>query len=323
MTSPRATPVTTLRTTNLPSPLPQARRTHTAGRRPSDLDGLDDLVELVGGGGVLALTGAGMSTDSGIPDYRGPDGRRRVTPMTIEEFRSGPDGRQRYWSRAYVGWSRFRAAAPNEGHRALARLEEAGLLTGVITQNVDGLHQAAGSRAVRELHGTLTRVVCLACGARVDRDRLQAALTRLNPGFAQAAQGPQGVGTIRPDGDVDLAPDLVRQFRTARCEDCGSDELKPDVVYFGESVPRPLVAECFQAVEDCVGLLVLGSSLAVMSGLRFVRRAAALGRPVAIVTRGPSRGDNLCTLRVDAPLGQILPQLADALSTRPSSMRRS
>ena len=271
--------------------------------------------ELLRGRRIAVLTGAGMSTDSGIPDYRGPDGKRRVTPMTIEEFRSGSPGRQRYWSRAYVGWSRFRAAAPNAGHRALARLEQAGLLEGVITQNVDGLHQSAGSRAVRELHGTLTRVVCLACGARVDRDRLQAALTRLNPGFADAAQG---MGTIRPDGDVELAPELVEQFRIARCEDCGSDMLKPDVVYFGESVPRPLVQECFEAVEEASGLVVFGSSLAVMSGLRFVRRAAALGRPVAIVTRGPSRGDDLCTVRVDAELGQVLPQLADDL-TGPST----
>lgn len=201
------------------------------------------------------------------------------------------------------------------GASSPARLEQAGLLEGVITQNVDGLHQSAGSRAVRELHGTLTRVVCLACGARVDRDRLQAALTRLNPGFADAAQG---MGTIRPDGDVELAPELVEQFRIARCEDCGSDMLKPDVVYFGESVPRPLVQECFEAVEEASGLVVFGSSLAVMSGLRFVRRAAALGRPVAIVTRGPSRGDDLCTVRVDAELGQVLPQLADDL-TGPST----
>lgn len=281
--------------------------------RGADAPGRDEraeLVELVGRGGVLVLTGAGLSTDSGIPDYRGPDGRRRVTPMTIEQFRSGPQGRQRYWARAYVGWSRFRAAAPNAGHRAVADLEAAGLVDAVITQNVDGLHQESGSRAVRELHGTLTRVVCLVCGVRVDRDRLQAALSRLNPGFVEAALSPAGLGTIRPDGDVDLPPELVEQFRVARCEDCASDELKPDVVFFGESVPRPLVAECFEAVEACRSLVVLGSSLAVMSGLRFVRRAAALGRPVAIVTRGPSRGDDLCTVRVDAPLGEVLTALA-------------
>lgn len=320
MTSPRATPVTTLRPAPTPALGPARaatalRRLPATGPAVADPQALVELTDLVSRGGVLALTGAGLSTDSGIPDYRGPDGKRRVTPMTIEEFRSGSPGRQRYWSRAYVGWSRFRAAAPNAGHRALARLEQAGLLEGVITQNVDGLHQSAGSRAVRELHGTLTRVVCLACGARVDRDRLQAALTRLNPGFADAAQG---MGTIRPDGDVELAPELVEQFRIARCEDCGSDMLKPDVVYFGESVPRPLVQECFEAVEEASGLVVFGSSLAVMSGLRFVRRAAALGRPVAIVTRGPSRGDDLCTVRVDAELGQVLPQLADDL-TGPST----
>ncbi|MDO5710161.1 MAG: Sir2 family NAD-dependent protein deacetylase [Micrococcales bacterium] len=324
MTFPRAMPVTTIRA----APVTQVRPALSQAPAPGvGGDHMDVLRAVVAQGGVLALTGAGMSTDSGIPDYRGPDGLRRVTPMTIEEFRASSRGRQRYWSRAYVGWSRFRAAQPNDAHRAVATLEHAGVLDSVITQNVDGLHQESGSRRVRELHGTLARVVCLACDAQFDRDRLQAALTRLNPGFTEQsrAAGTRRVA-VRPDGDVDIAPSLVRQFRTASCEDCGSDLLKPDVVFFGESVPRPLVAECFDAVESCRALLVLGSSLAVMSGLRFVRRAATLGRPVVIVTRGPSRGDDLSTVRIDAPLGEVLPWLARtvaALGPGPSAASAS
>lgn len=252
-----------------------------------------------------------MSTESGIPDYRGPDGRRRVTPMTIAEFRGDEDGRSRYWSRAYVGWERFRAARPNCGHVALARLEAAGAVRGVITQNVDGLHQEAGSAHVTELHGTLTRVVCLDCDAIVRRERLHVALDRLNPGYLQAAR--QAAGSIRPDGDVELPADLVERFRVARCEECAGEHLKPDVVFFGESAHRATVRACFEAVESAGSLLVLGSSLAVMSGLRFVRRAATLGKPVAIVTNGPSRGDDLADIRLTGDLGVVLPRLVTAI----------
>lgn len=271
----------------------------------------DDLRALVAGGGVVVLSGAGLSTESGIPDYRGPDGRRRVTPMTIAQFRHDPDGRRRYWSRAFVGWDTLRAAAPNSGHAALARLEAAGLIDHVITQNVDGLHQQAGSRRVTELHGTLTRVVCLHCGARLHRDRVQAALARINPDFGERARSVRG--GIRPDGDVELPADLIDAFRVMRCEECGGDQLKPDVVFFGESAAPEVVARCYAAVESASALLVVGSSLAVMSGLRFVRRAAALGHPIAIVTNGPTRGDELATVRLAEPLGQVLPRLADAL----------
>ncbi len=274
--------------------------------------GIADLAALVAQGGVLALTGAGLSTDSGIPDYRGPDGHRRIMPMTIEEFRGSSAGRARYWSRSHIGWPLIREAQPNSGHRALAQLEGAGLLDAVITQNVDGLHQKAGSRRVHELHGSLAKVVCLACRARLERDRLHAVLARLNPGFAPtvgAAHAP-----VRPDGDVDLTREAEQSFRLARCEDCDSDLLKPDVVFFGESVPKTRVEQCFDAVAESRSLVVLGSSLAVMSGLRFVRRAAALGKPIAIVTRGSTRADELATIRIDAGLGEVLPRLAEALT---------
>lgn len=272
----------------------------------------DDLLALVAGGGVVVLSGAGLSTESGIPDYRGPDGRRRVTPMTIAQFRHDPDGRRRYWSRAFVGWDTLRAAEPNSGHAALARLEAAGLIDHVITQNVDGLHQQAGSRVVTELHGTLTSVVCLRCAARLHRDRVHAALARLNPDFERRARSVRG--GIRPDGDVELPADLIDAFCVMRCEECGTDELKPDVVFFGESASPDVVARCYEAVERASALLVVGTSLAVMSGLRFVRRAAALGLPIAIVSNGPTRGDELATLRLAGPLGEVLPRLSDALS---------
>ncbi|GAB94311.1 NAD-dependent SIR2 family protein deacetylase [Kineosphaera limosa] len=279
------------------------------GALPTVTGTLADLRELVNGGGVVALTGAGMSTESGIPDYRGPDGARRVTPMTIDQFRD-EYGARHYWSRAYVGWDRFRAARPNVGHVALAELERRGLVDAVITQNVDGLHQEAGSGTVLELHGTLTTVVCLDCSAVFRREHLQAALGRLNPGFAQVAHAARG--SIRPDGDVELPGELVTDFRVAACEDCGGDQLKPDVVFFGESAHRDVVARCFERIESARSLLVLGSSLAVMSGLRFVRRAARMGLPVAIVTNGPTRGDELATLRLTGPLGEVLPALATA-----------
>ena len=261
------------------------------------------LVDLVRGGGVAVLSGAGLSTESGIPDYRGPEGIRRVTPMTYGDFVGSAEARQRYWARGFVGWDRFRAARPNARHRAVAELERRGLTRGIITQNVDELQQRAGARAVIELHGTLDRVRCLTCGEIYRRDDVQAWLDEANPDFVVDA------GRIRPDGDVDIPDEAVAAFRAPRCLVCGADTLKPDVVFFGESVPKPLVQQCFDLVESSSSLLVLGSSLAVMSGYRFVRRADKLGLPVAIVTRGWSRGDGEATLRLDAPLGETLTRL--------------
>ena len=261
--------------------------------------------------GTLVLTGAGMSTDSGIPDYRGPDGTRRVTPMQHGEFTGSSEARRRYWARSFVGWQRFSHAEPNSAHRAVSHLQRRGVLGPVITQNVDGLHQAAGSPRVTELHGSLAEVVCLTCGDRSDRDLLQARMADANPGFELLAAGEapdaSRVGSqIRPDGDIVLADELVAGFDLPRCLGCGADTLKPDVVFFGGSVPRERVDACYALTDAAPALLVLGSSLAVMSGLRFVRHAARRGIPVMAVTRGPTRGDDLMTLRVDGSLAPTL-----------------
>lgn len=261
--------------------------------------------------GTLVLTGAGMSTDSGIPDYRGPDGTRRVTPMQHGEFVGTSEARQRYWARSFIGWQRFRRAEPNTSHAAVAALQRRGVLGPVITQNVDGLHQQAGSPDVTELHGSLAEVVCLTCDDRSDRDLLQARMAEANPGFerhasAEAPDGSRVSSQIRPDGDIVLDDEVVAGFVLPRCTVCGADTLKPDVVFFGGSVPRERVEACYALTDAAPALLVLGSSLAVMSGLRFVRHAARRGIPVLAVTRGPTRGDDLMTLRLDAPLAPTL-----------------
>jgi NAD-dependent SIR2 family protein deacetylase len=270
---------------------------------------LDGLAALVADGDVLVLSGAGLSTDSGIPDYRGATGSlRRHTPMTYQTFTRDPRGRHRYWARSFVGWRQIRAARPNDGHRAVADLQSAGLLSGVITQNVDGLHQAGGARDVVELHGGLDRTVCLSCGDVADRAALDERLTAANPHF-----GPR-VDEINPDGDAELPDEVLDGFVMVDCLACGGGPLKPDVVFFGETVPRDRVEHCFALVEDAGSLLVLGSSLTVMSGYRFVLRAAKLGIPVGIVTVGPTRGDAKADVRVDAPLGEVLPALAGRLA---------
>lgn len=271
--------------------------------RTRDQTAYQGLLELLRGGDVTVLSGAGLSTESGIPDYRGPDGKRRVVPMTYSEFISSPSHRQRYWARSLVGWRRFAGALPNDGHVAVADLQRLGKVGAVITQNVDGLHQLAGARNVLELHGNLGMVRCLDCGGTTPRAELDERLSEANPLFTAM------VAESRPDGDVVLSDEAVAGFRRPHCRLCGSDLVKPEVVFFGESVPKPLVEQCFSHVEASSGLLVLGSSLQVMSGYRFVRRAAVLGIPVAIVTRGPSRGDEQASIRLDAPLGVTLSRL--------------
>ncbi|MGC1211549.1 MAG: NAD-dependent protein deacetylase [Micromonospora sp.] len=267
---------------------------------------LDVLTRLVGAGDVVVLSGAGLSTESGIPDYRGPSGvARRHTPMTYQAFTRDPHARRRYWARSHLGWRTIARAEPNAGHRAVARLQHAGHVTGVITQNVDGLHTAAGSRGVIELHGRLDEVVCLDCGNLTSREELDRRLREANPDFDAH------VTAVNPDGDVDLPDEAVDRFHTVDCGICGTGMLKPDVVFFGETVPAARVADCFALVERARLLLVLGSSLTVMSGRRFVIRAAKLGIPVVIVNQGPTRGDAHATLTVDAPLGELLPALAE------------
>jgi len=265
------------------------------------------LVELLRRGNVTVLSGAGLSTESGIPDYRGPDGKRRVTPMTYGEFVASPANRQRYWARSFIGWRRFAGAGPNDGHRAVADLQRLGLVRAIITQNVDGLHQMAGAHDVLELHGNLDRARCLSCGENTSRTELDLRLREANPRFEALA------GEVRPDGDVVLADEAVAGFHPPRCLVCQSDLVKPEIVFFGESVPKFLVEQCFSHVEASSGLVVLGSSLQVMSGYRFVRRAAGGGIPVAIVTRGPSRGDEHATIRLDAPLGVTLSRIVQDL----------
>jgi NAD-dependent SIR2 family protein deacetylase len=273
----------------------------------------DALTRLVATGNVVVLSGAGLSTESGIPDYRGPSGAaRRHTPMTYQAFTRDPDARRRYWARSHLGWRMIARAAPNAGHRAVARLQRAGLVTGLITQNVDGLHTAAGSPEVIELHGRLDEVVCLDCGNLTSREELDRRLHEANPGFDGH------VAAVNPDGDVDLDEAKVARFRTVDCGICGTGMLKPDVVFFGESVPAPRVADCFALVERARLLLVLGSSLTVMSGRRFVLRAAKLGVPVVIVNQGSTRGDGHATLTVDAPLGELLPALAERTAAPPA-----
>jgi NAD-dependent SIR2 family protein deacetylase len=275
----------------------------------ADAGPLDALIELVADGDVVVLSGAGLSTDSGIPDYRGATGTlRRHTPMTYQTFTRDPRGRHRYWARSFVGWRQIRGARPNAGHRAVGDLQAVGLLGGVITQNVDGLHQAGGARDVVELHGGLDRTVCLNCGDVASRAGLDDRLREANPTF-----GPR-TDEVNPDGDVELPEEVLDEFVMVGCLVCGENALKPDVVFFGETVPRDRVDRCFDLVDDAGSLLVLGSSLTVMSGYRFVLRAAKSGIPVAIVNCGPTRGDGKADVRLDAPLGEVLPALAGRLA---------
>ena len=263
------------------------------------------LRELVDAGGLVVLTGAGCSTASGIPDYRGPNGAftRGHTPMTYQQFLRDPEGRRRYWARGHVGWVRFSQAKPNAAHTALAELERRGLVVGIITQNVDGLHQAAGSRSVIDLHGRLDRVICLSCGADETRTGVHERLTAANPQLTIASD------TINPDGDTDISDDLLAEFQMVTCRNCAGD-LKPDVVYFGESVPVDRVEQAYAWVDASTSLLVAGSSLTVYSGRRFLMHAHKTGKPIAIVNSGPTRGEELTTIRIDGDVCEVLSSLS-------------
>jgi NAD-dependent SIR2 family protein deacetylase len=306
------------------APAPTARRPaawEPAEPTPPDPDPVGRARELTGflsGRRTLVLTGAGLSTPSGIPDYRSPGSPRR-TPMTIQMFLSSPDYRRHYWARNHLGWRHMDAARPNPAHRALATLEDDGIVSGVVTQNVDMLHLKAGSRRIIDLHGSYGRVVCLDCGHRLSRYALHRALEAMNPGFADRVAG-RGAIEVAPDADVVLAD--TASFVVADCPQCGGT-LKPDIVYFGESVAKEVVAEAFSMVDDADAILVAGSSLTVMSGLRFVRHAAAHGKPVAIVNRGTTRGDRLAELKIDHRCEVVLPLaavlLGDAAGYRDSA----
>ena len=269
--------------------------------------GLKAAADLLRGRSWVALSGAGMSTDSGIPDYRGPTSVR-ATPMQYGEFLSSTEAQRRYWARSFLGWRRIGHARPNEGHRALVDLETAGL-RGVITQNVDGLHATAGSSPLITLHGDISAVVCLDCGHRSSRRVVQDRLSRLNPNLNQPPVLPRA--ELRPDGDAVV--EEWRRFVLAECLVCGG-RLKPDVVFFGESVPKPRVESAYRLVDSGDVLVVLGSSLTVMSGLRFVRHNAKHSRPVLIINRGPTRGDELATIKINSGCSETLKQLIDELA---------
>ena len=267
-----------------------------------------ELVALLQGRRVAVLTGAGMSTDSGIPDYRGPDSPPS-NPMTIRQFTSDPVFRQRYWARNHVGWRHMDDTLPNAGHRALAALERAGVVSGLITQNVDLLHTKAGSRNVVNLHGTYAEVICLQCGHTMTRAALAELLEAANPGFLERAEAVGGIA-VAPDADAVVGD--TSSFTIVDCAVCGG-MLKPNIVYFGESVPKERVAQAYAVVDEADALLVAGSSLTVFSGFRFVRHAVASGIPVAIVNRGATRGDDLATVTINAGCSPMLALLADEL----------
>jgi NAD-dependent deacetylase sirtuin 4 len=270
-------------------------------------EGVDALASLLRDRRVVVLTGAGLSTRSGIPDYRGPETRRRArNPIRFAEYIASDEKRARYWARSMVGWERFSAARPNDGHLALRAMEEHGVIDGVITQNVDRLHHRAGSERVVELHGALAETHCLDCGAIEPRDDVQRRLRAANPSFSPADV------ELAPDGDAELPAELVARFVAPRCVRCDGT-LKPNVVFFGENVRPATLAAAYALFDAADVLLVVGSSLAVFSGYRFVRRAKDRGMPVAILNLGESRGDALADLRVEGDCATLLPALASRL----------
>ncbi|MDR7192843.1 NAD-dependent protein deacetylase [Luteimonas terrae] len=253
---------------------------------------------------VFVLTGAGISTGSGIPDYRDANGDwKRAAPVTWQAFTGDPAVYRRYWARSFVGWPKFSVAKPNVAHRALAVLEQDGPLTTLLTQNVDGLHQRAGSQRVIDLHGRLDQVTCLSCGYFTPRDGLQPRLVADNPHWYP------GDAAMAPDGDADIAAEAERAFVPPHCPLCGG-MLKPDVVFFGENVPRARVQDAQAALSASDAMLVVGSSLMVYSGFRFAKMAADAGLPLAILNGGTTRADALATLRLDAEIGATLGALA-------------
>lgn len=261
-------------------------------------------VDALTGRRIAILTGAGVSTDSGIPDYRGRGAPVR-TPMTVEQFLASEDARRRYWVGSHLGWRVFAAADPNPGHRALATLESRGIASGVITQNVDGLHVRAGSRRVVELHGTMRRVFCTHCGQVFDRRDLAERVETDNPWISV----PESVA-LGPDGDV--LPESTAGFRIPACTVCGG-MLKPDVVFFGEFIPAEKFREAEQLVRTSDALLIAGSSLVVNSGIRLLERARRRRLPIVIVNRGETRADRRATVKIDAGASDVLHTLAETL----------
>jgi NAD-dependent SIR2 family protein deacetylase len=278
---------------------------------------MEALLELLRSRRTLVLAGAGCSTESGIPDYRGPEGRLKSRkPMHLKEFVASPEGRARYWSRSAVGWPVFSAARPNATHHALAALERAGFVSGLVTQNVDGLHHQAGSREVVELHGSLADVRCLDCRAVVPRAAFQEALLTSNAEWMARFGG--GAVVSAPDGDADVPAQALSTFQVPACEACDG-VMKPDVVFFGENVPKERVDAAWRLMDRADALLVVGSSLTVFSGRRFVYGARKAGIPVGIVNLGPTRADELAEVKVEGRLGEVLPRLVSDLMREPET----
>ena len=273
---------------------------------PDDLhrEPIEQLQEYLAGRRFLVLTGAGISTPSGIPDYRDSDGvRRGRQSMMYQEFLAKPEARRRYWARAMLGWPRLRQARPNLAHEALAALQVAERISGLITQNVDALHDQAGSRQVIELHGSLHRVLCLDCSQRSDRQQIQLMMETQNPYLA-------GVDAVQaPDGDTLLDPAFEARFQIPRCPHCNGERLKPDVVFFGENVAAATASRATQAVEQADGLLVVGSSLMAYSAFRLCRAIKDQGKPLLAINRGKTRADELLDLKVQVPCEELLPLL--------------
>ncbi len=275
----------------------------TVATTSTDLE-FDQAADLLRGRRVVALTGAGISTDSGIPDYRG-EGAPKRDPMSFQQFISADAYSKRYWAGSHLGWARFRDARPNAGHRVLASLELEGVVTGVITQNVDGLHTQAGSRRVVELHGSMDRVVCLNCGQVFARASISARIDEANPWLER----PEAV-EIAPDGDAIVAE--VDRFVVPRCTVCGGN-LKPDVVFFGELIPLERFREATSLVQSADAMLVAGSSLVVNSGIRLLEQARRRRIPIVVVNRGMTKGDARASIKLDAGTSETLAGLASRL----------
>lgn len=271
---------------------------------------LDTLHQAMANGDFLVLTGAGISTPSGIPDYRDSDGvRRGRQPMMYQEFLAAPESRRRYWARAMLGWPRVCQAQPNAAHEALASLQNHGLISHLITQNVDTLHDQAGSQDVIELHGSLHRVLCLDCGQRSERDAIQRLMEQHNPYLA-------GVDAVQaPDGDTLLDPAFEARFQVPHCPYCAGERMKPDVVFFGENVAPPTAARAMHAAANAAGMLVVGSSLMAYSAFRLCRVIADRGKPLIAINLGKTRADNLLDLKIEASCEQLLPLLTQRLQS--------
>lgn len=269
---------------------------------------LDTLLQAMVDDKFLILTGAGISTPSGIPDYRDSDGvRRGRQPMMYQEFLAAPESRRRYWARAMLGWPRVRQARPNAAHEALATLQQRGRISALITQNVDTLHDQAGSHDVIELHGSLHRVLCLDCGQRSERDAIQQQMETHNPYLS-------GVDAVQaPDGDTLLDPAFEARFQVPQCPHCAGERMKPDVVFFGENVAQPTAARALAAAENAAGLLVVGSSLMAYSAFRLCRVIAERGKPLMAINLGKTRADDLLDLKIEGSCEELLPWLVEEL----------